>query len=75
MKLAAQLVGIARKTIQNDLSRMKDRFDEPTYALTPGGAWNERLISGRDVQTLRNMYPRQKSWMKAHHCAALSRAK
>ena len=62
VKVAAALSGVAVKTIQNDLSEFKDRFDCASYRPAPGKRWGKRLITARDLETLRGMYPDMSSW-------------
>ena len=62
VKVAAALSGIAPKTIQNDLSEFKDRFDCATYRSSACSRWGTRLITVRDLETLRSMYPIMSSW-------------
>lgn len=55
VEVAAALVGVARKTIRNELSAYKERFDPPAYQRYRG--WHRRLITARDLATLRAMHP------------------
>ena len=57
LDVAAALVGISKKTIRNDLSEFKDRFDCAAYRVAPGSRWSQRLITARDLQVFRQMYP------------------
>ena len=62
VEVAAALTGVSPKTIRNDLSEFKDRFDTPCYQRSPGKRWGKRLITARDLDTLRRMYPRLSSY-------------
>ena len=62
--VAAVLVGISPKTIRNDLAEFRDKFDTPSYQRGPGSQWGRRLISARDLETLRGMYPRLSSYKR-----------
>ena len=55
VECAALLVGVSRKTIRNELSEHKSRFDPPSYQ--PYQGWPRRVITPRDLQTLRDMHP------------------
>lgn len=57
IKVASLLTGLAQQTIRNDLSEFKARFDPPAYMPSPGKRWGRRLITARDLETLRRMYP------------------
>lgn len=58
LAVAAMLVGIAKQTVRNTISKYRDRFDRLEDPYLPGG---ERIITPRDLQTLRAMYPRRRS--------------
>lgn len=60
--VAAMLVGVAEKTVRNDLSEFHARFDCARYRRNIGTRWGKRLISARDVDTLRAMYPIRDTW-------------
>ena len=64
LDVAAALVGVAKKTIRNDLSEFKDRFDCATYRRSRGTIWNQRLITAHDLQVLRGMYPLLSSYKR-----------
>ena len=55
--VAAMRTGLAVQTIRNELSKYPERFDPPTYQPRPGGSWGRRLLTERDLDTLRQMHP------------------
>jgi hypothetical protein len=57
LSVASLRTGLALQTIRNDLTRYHDRFDPPRYQRRPGGSWARRLVTERDIQTLRDLHP------------------
>jgi len=60
---ASLLTGASRKAIRNMLSRYPERFDPPSYrpvfdlgGQPTKGRWAFRVLSPRDVATLRTIY-------------------
>lgn len=55
---AAARLAIARQTIKNALSKYKDRFDD--LGCDQYTASGERIITRRDQETLRAMFPKRR---------------